>query len=83
MNSLIKWCVISAVLFMAAAGFYYSVFADHNDNDKGKKNGHYLSAVNNPTYKEQCGGCHFAYQPGLLPSGSWEKILAGGSNDPP
>jgi len=26
---------------------------------------------------EACGGCHFAYQPELLPSGSWDKILAG------
>jgi hypothetical protein len=37
----------------------------------------YLTPVNNPTYSEQCGACHFAYQPELLPSGSWEKILAG------
>lgn len=36
-----------------------------------------LNPVNNPTYKEGCGACHFAYQPELLPSGSWEKILAG------
>jgi hypothetical protein len=36
----------------------------------------YLNPVNNPTYQEECGACHFAYQPELLPSGSWEKILA-------
>jgi len=29
----------------------------------------------NPTYKEECGACHFAYQPELLPSASWMKIL--------
>lgn len=28
------------------------------------------------TYQESCGGCHFAYQPFLLPSGSWEKMLS-------
>jgi len=33
--------------------------------------------VNNDTYREVCGACHFAYQPELLPSGSWEKMLAG------
>ncbi len=38
---------------------------------------HYLTPVSNQTYKEECGACHFAYQPELLPSGSWEKILAG------
>ncbi len=37
----------------------------------------YLTPVNNPTYKEECGGCHFAYQPELLPSSSWDRILAG------
>jgi hypothetical protein len=31
--------------------------------------------VNNDTYEQECGACHFAYQPWLLPSGSWEKIL--------
>lgn len=37
----------------------------------------YLNSVNNPTYIEECGACHFTYQPELLPSGSWDKILAG------
>ena len=37
----------------------------------------YLTAVNNPTFKEECGACHLAYQPELLPSGSWGKILSG------
>jgi cytochrome c553 len=31
--------------------------------------------VNNKQYKEECGSCHFAYQPGLLPTKSWEKLL--------
>ncbi|MCP3925799.1 MAG: cytochrome C [Desulfobacterales bacterium] len=39
-----------------------------------KKN--YLKPVNNQTYKDECGACHFAYQPELLPSASWLKILS-------
>jgi hypothetical protein len=31
--------------------------------------------VDNKQYKEECGSCHFAYQPGLLPTKSWEKLL--------
>lgn len=31
--------------------------------------------VDNKQYQEECGSCHFAYQPGLLPSKSWEKLL--------
>lgn len=26
-------------------------------------------------YLKECGECHFAYQPGLLPARSWEKLL--------
>lgn len=65
---------------------------DDEDHDRGKKKRRYkkrsrndskhygkrfLAPVNNPIFKEECGACHFAYQPELLPSGSWDKILAG------
>jgi len=51
---------------------------DHNSSKNYKKK--YISPVNNPTYEEECGACHFPYQPELLPSGSWKKILAGVDN---
>ena len=35
-----------------------------------------VAPVTDPTYRETCGACHFAYQPGLLPSRSWVAILA-------
>ncbi|OQX32673.1 MAG: hypothetical protein B0D94_00280, partial [Candidatus Sedimenticola endophacoides] len=28
-------------------------------------------------YVRECGGCHFPYQPGLLPAESWERIMRG------
>jgi hypothetical protein len=31
--------------------------------------------VTNKQYQEECGACHFAYQPGLLPAKSWEALL--------
>ena len=31
--------------------------------------------VDNKQYKDECGSCHYAYPPGLLPSKSWEKLL--------
>ena len=34
-----------------------------------------LPIVTNETYTKNCGSCHFAYQPGLLPARSWTKIL--------
>jgi hypothetical protein len=46
-----------------------------NDSEHYAKE--YLTPVNNQTYIDECGACHLAYQPGLLPSGSWNKILTG------
>jgi Dihaem cytochrome c len=34
-----------------------------------------VKPVTNDSYNEECGACHFAYQPGLLPTKSWEKLL--------
>lgn len=34
-----------------------------------------IRPVFNKAYQAECGDCHFAYQPGLLPAKSWEKLL--------
>jgi hypothetical protein len=34
-----------------------------------------VQAVDNESWKEECGSCHFAYPPGLMVSQSWEKLL--------
>ncbi len=34
-----------------------------------------VAPVKNAVYKEECGSCHFAYQPGLLPARSWKKMM--------
>ena len=47
---------------------------NNDDNDDHDRND-YLKPVTNQIYKETCGECHFAYQPELLPSASWLKIL--------
>ncbi len=31
----------------------------------------------NKTYASECGDCHFAYHPSLLPANSWRKLMAG------
>ncbi|MBI5462902.1 MAG: diheme cytochrome c [Gammaproteobacteria bacterium] len=33
--------------------------------------------VDNPLYAAECGGCHFAYQPGLLPEAAWRGVMGG------
>jgi len=34
-----------------------------------------VKEVSNKFYLEECGSCHFAYQPGLLPAKSWRILL--------
>jgi hypothetical protein len=31
----------------------------------------------NPAYKTECGSCHVAYPPALLPAESWRKLMTG------
>jgi len=81
--------ILLTALLLVANGVFYTALADHNEHNERKRyqkqhrnrsehDGKRLfKPVDNPTYKEICGECHFAYQPELLPSGSWEKILAG------
>ena len=32
--------------------------------------------VGNKTYREECGSCHVAYPPQLLPTASWKEMMA-------
>ena len=46
------------------------------DDDEHWEHTQDVAAVENPIYKEECGSCHMAYPPGLLPGRSWEKMMA-------
>lgn len=35
-----------------------------------------VAPVNDEVYNEECGACHFPYQPGWLPAASWKKLLS-------
>ena len=34
-----------------------------------------VAPITDKLYQEECGDCHFAYQPGWLPEASWRKLL--------
>lgn len=36
-----------------------------------------VEPVADTAYQEECSACHFAYQPGLLPSSAWRVLLSG------
>jgi len=82
--------IIVAFSFFLALGVFHDICADDDhyqkrhryrggshevDDDHDDDERDYLKPVTDPTYKEACGQCHLAYQPELLPSASWLKIL--------
>jgi len=87
MNRIPKKVAFLLVLFLLLNGAFYIAWAEHHqhlgkDHDESTKPPEVtkLAPITNQTYQDLCGACHFAYQPFLLPSGSWEKILSGFDN---
>lgn len=60
------------LLVVAALAMAQPVFADRKDK---KDRGPDVAPVTHALYQKECGSCHMAYQPGLLPARSWEKLM--------
>jgi len=56
-----------------------NLFADDDEYKYEKKYSkrakYQVAPVKNQLYKDECASCHFGYQPGLLPSKSWKKLM--------
>lgn len=50
---------------------------DEHEHRHGRKRTHALTAAHDPTWAEECSGCHMLYQPGLLPARSWRAMMEG------
>jgi hypothetical protein len=65
---------VPRILFAVGAStlilFTLPATADENGAGRG------IMAATDKQYAEECGACHFAYPPGLLPARSWEKLLS-------
>lgn len=48
-----------------------------DDDSEDERERHYRDLPTNGEYSEQCGACHLAYPPNLLPAESWRQIMAG------
>jgi len=68
------------LLALGAARLAFGV-DDHEDQHPEYRRGGWVDPsenvkpVANATYTEECGACHMAYQPGLLPGDAWQKIM--------
>jgi hypothetical protein len=72
----------AALLALGTAGLAVGDDDDHDDHHHERRNGGWVEPgedvkpVANDTYAEECGACHMAYQPGLLPGDAWQQIMA-------
>lgn len=51
----------------SADGFFSSFFSLKRQKE--------VMPVTDASYNKECGSCHFPYQPGFLPEGSWRKLM--------
>ena len=68
---------ITAVIFTVGFVMLPVVWGDDDFNwrEDYKRRTNDVSAITNPVYTEECGSCHLAYPPGLLPARSWDKVM--------
>lgn len=69
---------ITAVIFTIGFVTLPMVWSDNDFNlDDYEHQSTGVAAAPNPEYQEECGSCHMAYAPGLLPDSSWNKLMLG------
>jgi hypothetical protein len=66
--------LIVAGMTIAALGASVGAFAKYNGEDRGKP---VMPSQVNAKWAAECGGCHLAFPPGLLPAESWKRLMTG------
>lgn len=76
--------LVGSMLLLSVAMLGLSGTANSADGEPGFFNRNFggnkapgVAPVDNSQYLKECGGCHFPFQPGLLPARSWTKLMAG------
>lgn len=67
-----------AVFLSLTVGYSVTLFADDDEHHEKKHSDNAAKTgmvVTDATYLKECGACHFAYQPDLLPSQSWINMM--------
>ena len=78
MNKIVLGALSAALLAIGTAGIALGDDDDREGHERHRgwaARGNDLTPVANQTYRTECGGCHFAYQPGLLPADAWTRLM--------
>ncbi len=75
------WVLMNGVVIVLGLLVASSLVFSDDDEHKGvslwSRSRLDVAPVKNAAYKEECGSCHFPYQPGLLPARSWQRLMGG------
>ncbi len=76
-QSTIAGRILPAAALLCFAAVLFSVYADDHEHE-GRYAGRLdVDPVTSRDYQKECGSCHFAYPPGLLPERSWTELMNG------
>ena len=67
------FALLASILTYSFYGMGKSLASGESEHEERQ----FSSLKQNPLYLEECGSCHMAYPPQLLPSESWHKMMQG------
>lgn len=70
MKKILQWGLLAGL----AALVSLAALAKYNGEERGRP---LLPTQVSAKWQSECGGCHLAFAPGLLPAASWQKVMAG------
>jgi len=68
----IKHLLTQLLLLAGVFGSVGAQAAKYNGEDRGRP---VMPAQSNAKWQTECGSCHLAFPPGLLPAASWKKVM--------
>lgn len=72
-----SWLAASAASFFLLVSAASPVSAADDRFDRTRHDGRGgFAPVTDDAYRKECGACHFAYLPGLLPARSWDRVMS-------
>jgi len=74
----VHWLATACGVALLTAGLTVARADDDREGPfDGRLAGPDVAPAADPLYVDECGACHFAYPPGLLPARSWERVMTG------
>ncbi len=75
-----KAVLMTVIMIIGCLAIAGAAIADDDERGEHRRGGLFgrrldVAPVTNAIYTKECGSCHFAYQPGLLPARSWTKMM--------